>query len=381
MSRRRIGFTLVELLVVVAIILLLMALLLPSIQRVREAANRISCANNLRNIGQAVALFVASNGQTFPSGGGDNPLPRTLTGSGLPGKKVEQDWGWMYQILPFIEQEDLWKLRKGSATPFYSSTYGVDLPADAIIASTPIPSYFCPSRRGPQVLTTVDAGARAMNDYAGNIGAFSLYLEGGIYHNACANSMGYDEGKPKNPYRNGVFVKSRFFKDELSNLIDPAIHVRDISDGLGNTLLAADKRMNSALYKQPQFGDTVGYCSGFIADTLRAGAQPPAKDFDIEYDAASDRFGSSHLQGINALFCDGSVRTISYNIPDNKQVCQVYHKFLKYYQNINPLPDGPPAPTVPWTGPYPPFSIEITLFQRLCHRSDGGTINFNLLDE
>ncbi|MBL8823635.1 MAG: DUF1559 domain-containing protein [Planctomycetia bacterium] len=381
MSCRRKGFTLIELLVVVAIILLLLALLLPAVQRIREAANRITCANNLRTIGQAMALYIASNGQTFPSGGGDDNMQRTLTNTGLPGKRVEQDWGWMYQLLPYIEKDDLWKLRKGPPTPSYMSPYGVDKPADAQIASTPIDVYFCPSRRGPQVIQTADAGRRAMNDYAGNIGAFSLYLEGGIYHNSCANTMGYDEGKPKNPYRNGVFIKSRFFKDELSNAIDPAIHVRDISDGLANTLLAADKRMNSNFYNQPQFGDTVGYCSGFIADTLRSGAEGPAKDFDIEYDAASDRFGSSHLHGINALFCDGSVRTISYNIPDNKQVCQVYHKFLKLYHNINPLPDGPPAPTVPWTGPYPPFAIEITLFQRLCHRSDGGTINFNLLDD
>lgn len=377
------AFTLVELLVVIAIILLLMALLLPAVQRVREAANKLACANNLRQIGQAVALYVASNQQHFPSGGGDNPLPRTLNAVGLPTTRMEQDWGWMYQILPYLENDKLWKVRiTNPPVASYVSTFGTDPAGDAQIVSTPIDAYFCPSRRNPQVLNT-EVGKRAMNDYAGNIGSFTIYDQSGVYHAACANANGWDEGKPKNPFRNGVFIKSRFFKTELVNNTDSAIHVRDISDGLANTLLAADKRMNSALFNQPQFGDTDGYTSGYIADTLRSGFFSPARDFHSDVVVASDaaeRFGSAHMYGINALFCDGSVRTISYNISDNRQVCQVYNRYLEK-RGIFPLPDGPPLPTVPWVGPYPPYCIEITLFQRLCHRSDGGTVQMSLLDE
>ncbi len=372
-TRGRQAFTLVELLVVIAILLLLLALLLPAVQRVREAANKVVCASNLRQIGHAVHLYLASNNQLFPSGGGDNPLPRTLSSIGLPTSRMEQDWGWMYQILPYLEQDNLWKFRSASSpVPSYVSPFGYDPTGDAEIASTPVEAYFCPSRRSSQVITTPDVGKRAMNDYAGNIGAFTMYDENGLYHPSCANATGWEEGKPKNPYRNGVFVKSRFFKSQVSSSTDSAIHVRDISDGMSNTILAADKRMNSALYNQAQFGDTDGFTSGYIADTLRSGYFSPSRDFSIEAPTPSDtieRFGSAHLYGINSLFCDGSVRSISYNIPDNKKACQVYNGYLSQ-RGISPLP-----------APYPPYSLELTLFQRLCHRSDGSTTELRLLDE
>lgn len=371
-SRSREAFTLVELLVVIAILLLLLALLLPAVQRVREAANKVVCASRLRQIGHGVQLYLASNNQLFPSGGGDNPLPRTLNSIGLPNSRMEQDWGWLYQILPYLEQEALWKYRSSSAAvASYVSPYGYDPTGDAEVVATPVETYFCPSRRNPQVIQT-EVGKRAMNDYAGNIGAFTLYDANGIYHPSCANATGWEEGKPKNPYRNGVFVKSRFFKSQLSSSTDSAIHVRDISDGLANTILAADKRMNSALYNQPQFGDTDGFTSGYIADTLRSGYFSPTRDFSIDFPTPSDtieRFGSAHAFGINALFCDGSVRTISYNIPDNKKACQVYNDYLSQ-RGINPLP-----------APYLPYSLELTLFQRLCHRSDGSLTDMRLLDE
>jgi len=382
------GFTLVELLVVLAILLLLMAMLLPAIQRVRESANKMVCASHLRQIGQAVHLYLASNNQLFPSGGGDNPNPRTLNAAGLPTIRVEQDWGWMYQILPYMEQDSLWRLRSPSkpVASYFDPAYGIDPAADAQIVATPIEAYFCPSRRNPQVIKTDDPmlGMRAMNDYAGNIGAFTLYDENGTYHSACANDEGYEEGKPKNPFRNGVFVKSRYFKGKSSFAVDTAIHVRDISDGLANTLLAGDKRMNITAFNQTQFGDIDGFTAGYIADTLRSGQNPPSRDFyNDNPNFGNDRFGSAHPYSINALFCDGSVRSISYDIPDNKAVCQVYNSMLGGYgsNKIYPLPDGPPKPTVPWTGPYPPYCIELTLFQRLCHRSDGAHVDLHLLDE
>lgn len=377
---RRRGFTLVELLVVVAILLLLVALLLPAIQKVRESANRLTCSSNMRQIGQAAMLYLASNGQRFPSGGGDNPLPRSLNANGMPNTKLDQDWGWLYQILPYIENDNLWRLRKGSLTPTYT-TY-VDIPADAVIAATPIPTYFCPSRRDPEVIVHPEVGARAMNDYAGNLGCFSHYLDNGEYHPPCANEDGYkEEGKPKNPFHNGIFVKSRFWKGGVSTGVDELIHVRDVSDGLANTILAGEKQYKHNYMRKPQFGDTDGYVAGYIADTLRSGFFSPARDYEAASpNSASDRFGSAHPFSANVLFCDGSVRSISYNLPDDRKVCQAYNYFLKNW-NIYPLPDGPPAPTVPWVGPYPPYCIELTLFQRLCHRSDGAKTDLNLLDE
>lgn len=390
--RSRNGFTLVELLVVIAILMLLVAMLLPAIQKVRESANRVVCASHLRTIGQAMSLYLAANQQRFPTGGGDasynlgageKGMPRSLTAAGLPASRAEQDWGWMYQILPYMENDTLWRHRQGPLSPFILAPYGIDIPGDATVAETTIETYFCPSRRGPQALLA-EFGKRAMNDYAGNIGAFTLYLENGHYHSACANASGYKEGKPKNPFRNGIFVKSRYKFDNSYKAVDEVIHIRDVSDGMANTIVAADKRMNQSHYGSPQFGDVDGYVAGFIADTLRAGAKPPARDWENDDpNAASDRFGSSHPFSINVLFCDGSVRQVSYNIPENKVACQVYNDMLKVWQ-IYMLPVSPTEPPqgAPHAGPfYPPYSIELTLFQRLCHRADGGRVELSLIED
>jgi prepilin-type N-terminal cleavage/methylation domain-containing protein len=100
---RRRGFTLIELLVVIAIIGLLMALLLPAIQRVREAANRMRCGNNLSQI--AMAFHNLHNDyNVFPTGGAS--WRRTIVNN-QPAGPIDQDWGWAYQILPYMEQQQL----------------------------------------------------------------------------------------------------------------------------------------------------------------------------------------------------------------------------------------------------------------------------------
>ncbi len=191
-EQKRNGFTLVELLVVVAIILILIALILPAIQRVRESANKVECANNLRTIGQGINLYLVSHGKYFPTGGGDNyesiypSPPRGLSSAATPISGLNQDWGWMYQILPYIDQENLWKVTKNPVADPNGIFSVTDKDADLEIASTPIPTYFCPSRRTPTVVKGgIIAGTispRAVNDYAGNMGAFTPIFETGQIH-------------------------------------------------------------------------------------------------------------------------------------------------------------------------------------------------------
>ena len=307
-SRR--AFTLVELMVVIGIIVVLIALLLPAIQRVRESANKVTCANNFRTIGQAVTLYLKANGNRFPSGGGDIvdsafSTPRALSSAGVPLTGGNQGLGWMYQILPYMEYDNLWKLRRVTLTPVPANPYSTamtDPVGDSEIRQTTIETFFCPSRRPPQIITTVEYGSQAANDYAGNMGAFAMVTEGGIYHEPCTNA----EVGSNNIFRNGIFVKSINLATGASatKVIDGTVHVREVTDGLANTLMVAEKRMNNNFIGKQQFGDSAGYCSGFGASTLRNGKLNPAVDFAADNpDTATDRYGSAHPNSMNALFC------------------------------------------------------------------------------
>ena len=268
------AFTLIELLVVIAIIGVLIALLLPAVQKVREAANRMACQNNLKQIGLA---FQNHHDQHtfFPAGGDDWTTPPTYVGGATPAVGSQQKAGWAFQILPYIEADNAW--RGGSGT---NETERI-----LVAIGTPHKIYFCPTRRGPQTVRT----------------GYSEYLNGTVCTRAlidyAASNLDDDEGG----------VVRWLYPNRIA----------DITDGTSNTLLVAEKRLNLTSLGQPQNDDDIGYSSGYEVDIARRTDDTPAPDFygtSDYFDDGGELFGSSHPARFNAVFADGSVRTISYSI-------------------------------------------------------------------
>jgi type II secretory pathway pseudopilin PulG len=140
--------------VVIAIIGILLGLLVPAVQKVREAANKIQCTNNLKQIGIAVSHLELCNSK-LPDGGEMCHSLRSLS-NGSPAAAPNQHWGVFYQILPFLELENLWREV-----------------SDFVIIGTHVRNYMCPSRQSGRVYKGIYNGSAAdfaVGDYAGNAG-------------------------------------------------------------------------------------------------------------------------------------------------------------------------------------------------------------------
>ena len=349
--RRSVGFTLVELLVVIAIIGILVALLLPAIQAAREAARRTECKNKLRQIGIAVLNHVDSL-RVFPTGGaGPSPqIQNYVDASGKPFGVNKQGLGWAYQILPYLEEGAV----RGLVTQ------------DAL-QQTSIPLYVCPSRRADQVANT-RVGLVKLTDYAsaqpctytvpasasglGALGTRMPYTPINPADLAAQftttllysfwggknNGAGKDISVKKIPYRSGVYdgiiVRSRYrltdAKTPFADYAPDPTKPSQIVDGASKTLLIGEKFVRSDLYEGGSYSDDQGWTDGWDPDTVRSTCISPFQDsdgfafsFTPLNNSTNDYFGENmdvvffgavHTGGINAVFADGSVHTISYDI-------------------------------------------------------------------
>jgi prepilin-type N-terminal cleavage/methylation domain-containing protein len=272
-SCRRPAFTLVELLVVVAIIAVLVGLLLPAVQKVREVAMRMKCANNLKQIGLAFQNHHATHG-FFPSGGWYAYTPPNYSG-GVPLIGDDQQAGWGFQILPYIEANDVWK--GGNAT--------TDTGRALVAIGTTNPLFFCPSRRQPQTVT-----------YGDN---YKPPLTGGkITHALCDYAASNKEG---------TGVVRQF----------TAVRIAEITDGTSHTLVVGEKRMNRALLGTKQQDDNQGYTVGFNDDTIRKTSKPPAPDYFAPSGDGGNLFGGPHPGVFNTVFADGAVHPLNFSIDKN----------------------------------------------------------------
>ena len=284
---RRRAVTLIELVVVIAIVAVLLALLLPAVQQAREAALRIRCANNLKQVGLALHQFhdvhqvFPSNGgwdgkQTIPSVSGTPFTPSTLDyatgqtyywGVGDPGLLPRQQTGsWAFSLLPFVEQEAMFAQRRW--------TYAVNV-------------YICPARRLAHPEPVVSD-------------AYGQYQGGG-----------WTWGKTDYAVNLHTFGN----RPDCSN-------IADIPDGLSNTVLIGEKAFNprveqphSWYWDEPFFlGGSKGTARGglgLLRDRPGRWLHDGVWVGDWEDNPFKENWGSPHTGGVQFFFGDGSVHLLS----------------------------------------------------------------------
>ncbi len=323
--RRRFGFTLIELLVVIAIIAVLIALLLPAVQAAREAARRVQCVNNLKQMG--IALHTYHDALTvFPPG--YIAASRFIDGE----TDVAPGWSWASMVLPQLDQ-----------APLYSSI-NVDLPVQALANTTAVQTqlaaFLCPSDQLPS------SGTYPVTDGLGN----TLATVAPSSYGACTGNDYADVamGLNNNGLGNGLFYR------------DSSVRVASIVDGTSQTVMLGERAWGMTE------GTWVGAVSGGVV--MRGPFNPCPGNADAsylapclvllhcnmlnsnsDYDSGLDDPSSFHPSGANILFADGSVH------------------FLRSIQaNSGVNPNG--------TTRYSPASL---IFQSLGTRSGGEVVSAN----
>ena len=296
MSKKRFGFTLVELLVVIAIIGILIGMLLPAVQSVREAARRITCQNNLKQMGLAIHNY-ATTFNKLPDGGFMYSSDRSKNANGTPKIAPTQEWSVFYQLLPYLELKTLHEIAD-----------------DDVVDGTAVPLYFCPSRRAETFkINHLTPTEFALNDYAGNGGLhtkltepYGRGLNGGVIirsNNAAGNDSGYQGAMS--------FARMR--------------------DGTSHTFMLGEKALFPRFYEGDlHFSDDQAWTCGFGSDAMRWGNDLLVSDTNAEQTPNVEelRFGSAHSEGASFVYADGSVHLISYSVD------------LQPYQNAAHASDG-----------------------------------------
>ncbi len=294
------GFTLIELLVVIAIIAVLIGLLLPAVQKVRSAADRIACASNLKQIGLACIHYVDTAGfKSLPPSRDLLSYPAEL-GELLNPNDDEPDGDealgatWAVYILPYIEQDPLYKLWDFTYTP-NTAPYGVDYNHQSKAAQQGVvPIYFCPARRSGET-----AGLSISGD-GGHPGALADYA-------CCTGTTGYDiwnyalgQAPPNGAFRLGSQGRGLAWNQ--------------ITKGTSTTILVGDKHVQMG-----QFGKGNNDCCTYDGNNGTCSQRALGVNFPLATSVNDTgwKFGSYHTAVCQFVFADGSVHAIPLAVPSS----------------------------------------------------------------
>jgi len=306
--RMRRGFTLIELLVVIAIIAILIGLLLPAVQKVREAAARMRCQNNLKQMGLAIMNYESANQIFMPAlVNAGRHAPSTNFYENQTPYFTYNHTGFVF-MLPYLEQENLFRQYVFTVPGSNSSQEGAAPGAPGLtpahpnvaVASTKLAMFACPSDRDPEL---VNYGVGP--DYYSGIGRRSNYLFG--------TGANQDRSLPSanNTPGAGAFGNNSRTK------------ITEIADGTSNTIAVGESiQIKSGVGSAAVFGPYWG----FGAHTSVHGITFPGDarfNINARFDASCNTgvncvyawvFSSNHTGGANFVMCDGSVRFLTQNI-------------------------------------------------------------------
>jgi prepilin-type N-terminal cleavage/methylation domain-containing protein len=296
------AFTLVELLVVMAIIGVIIALLLPATQAAREAARRTQCANNLRQIGLASVEYEQVHHQYANFSGPPRPSPYVALSTPT----------WIVALLPYLEETGVYQT--WARIVGYGTNASPPLPASTVTAlsATRIPVLNCPTRRAPAAFA-IKTGDNVQ-----------IPLYGAIVSRATRSDYALNGGADSTPTETGpnpqVGLVGIWEAADAVASKAKTVRVKNITDGLSKTYLAAEKMIPTDAYENGLFwGDVSSIYNCPLGDCVRFAEEPPVHDVKTYTDSnqsclACHNFGSAHANTWNAVFCDGSIHSMTFTL-------------------------------------------------------------------